>query len=37
MRANKDHILLENQLANTVDGEIFFEKVWNDTVPRNGF
>ena len=36
MRANKEDFLLENQLTNTLDGEIFFEKVWNDTVPRNG-
>ena len=36
MRANKEDFLLENHLTNTLDGQIFFEKVWNDTVPRNG-
>ena len=36
MRGNQKEFLLDNQLTNTLDGEIFFEKVWNDTVPRSG-
>ena len=36
MRGNKEDFLLENELTNTVDGEIFFERVWKDTIPRNG-